>query len=188
MKELKETTAGLIDVYGQNDHIFLLQIESHLAYLDQFARTIPCARNRPSRPGAARPGPAENGRPGAGRSAASGSVEISWSSRSPRSKKPGSARRGRRLREAPSPPERKKIRGLLDASYDLAYGGRLAVSAALVKLEHLLQELSPSKAGFPGDEGFLSSFGITVRELSDLLLRFRDRGESPSGWRRSRNG
>ncbi len=41
LKKLKETAAGLIDVYGQNDHVFLLQVETHLAYLDQYAETVP---------------------------------------------------------------------------------------------------------------------------------------------------
>ncbi len=41
LKKLKDASSGLIDIYGQNDHIFLLQIESHLAYLDQFASAGP---------------------------------------------------------------------------------------------------------------------------------------------------
>jgi DNA repair protein RecN (Recombination protein N) len=35
-RKLKETGPLLVDVYGQNDHIFLLQTENHLLYLDGF--------------------------------------------------------------------------------------------------------------------------------------------------------
>ncbi|HUU36661.1 MAG TPA: DNA repair protein RecN [Candidatus Desulfaltia sp.] len=35
-RKLKEIGPFLVDVYGQNDHIFLLQIENHLLYLDEF--------------------------------------------------------------------------------------------------------------------------------------------------------
>ena len=36
IRKLKEIGPFLVDVYGQNDHIFLLQVESHLLYLDDF--------------------------------------------------------------------------------------------------------------------------------------------------------
>jgi DNA repair protein RecN (Recombination protein N) len=35
-RKLKEIGPFLVDVYGQNDHIFLLQVENHLLYLDDF--------------------------------------------------------------------------------------------------------------------------------------------------------
>jgi DNA repair protein RecN (Recombination protein N) len=35
-RKLREIGALLVDVYGQNDHIFLLQTENHLLYLDEF--------------------------------------------------------------------------------------------------------------------------------------------------------
>jgi DNA repair protein RecN (Recombination protein N) len=35
-RKLKEVAPFLVDVYGQNDHIFLLQTENHLLYLDGF--------------------------------------------------------------------------------------------------------------------------------------------------------
>ena len=36
VRKLKEIGPFLVDIYGQNDHIFLLQIENHLLYLDEF--------------------------------------------------------------------------------------------------------------------------------------------------------
>ena len=35
-RKLKEIGPCLVDIYGQNDHIFLLQVENHLLYLDDF--------------------------------------------------------------------------------------------------------------------------------------------------------
>ncbi|MDY0231913.1 MAG: DNA repair protein RecN [Candidatus Saccharicenans sp.] len=37
LKKLKEVGEFLIDIYGQNDHIFLLDTSSHLKFLDDFA-------------------------------------------------------------------------------------------------------------------------------------------------------
>jgi len=36
IKRLKEIGPALVDIYGQNDHVFLLELESHLHFLDQF--------------------------------------------------------------------------------------------------------------------------------------------------------
>jgi DNA repair protein RecN (Recombination protein N) len=36
IKRLKEIGPALVDIYGQNDHVFLLELESHLVFLDQF--------------------------------------------------------------------------------------------------------------------------------------------------------
>jgi DNA repair protein RecN (Recombination protein N) len=37
LKKLKEVSDLLVDIYGQNDHIFLLDTSSHLKFLDDFA-------------------------------------------------------------------------------------------------------------------------------------------------------
>jgi DNA repair protein RecN (Recombination protein N) len=36
IKRLKEISPALVDIYGQNDHVFLLELESHLHFIDQF--------------------------------------------------------------------------------------------------------------------------------------------------------
>jgi len=40
VKKLKEMSGDLVDIYGQNDHIFLLHLENHLDYLDQSGGTM----------------------------------------------------------------------------------------------------------------------------------------------------
>ncbi|MBC7364525.1 MAG: DNA repair protein RecN [Candidatus Aminicenantes bacterium] len=39
LKKLKEIGEQLVDIYGQNDHIFLLDTSNHLRFLDSFAET-----------------------------------------------------------------------------------------------------------------------------------------------------
>lgn len=41
IKTLKETGRGLVDIYGQNDHIFLREPEYQLNYLDVFSGVLP---------------------------------------------------------------------------------------------------------------------------------------------------
>jgi DNA repair protein RecN (Recombination protein N) len=40
LKKLKEIGEQLIDIYGQNDHIFLLDTSNHLKFLDSFAEAL----------------------------------------------------------------------------------------------------------------------------------------------------
>jgi len=178
LKKLKETAAGLIDVYGQNDHVFLLQIESHLAYLDQYAGAVPLREET---------GRAARGLRGLARQREEWKVkerergqrldflEFQIAEIEKAGLRPGEEDELREKRLLLRNAE--KIRGLVDASYDLAYGGDASLSAVLGRLEHHLDELGPFNSAFREMKEALSSFGITVRELSDLLVRFRDRGE-----------
>jgi len=178
LKKIKEAAAGLVDIYGQNDHVFLLQIESHQAYLDQFADAAPLreataraaqdlrqlARRRDE-------GKAKERE----RSQRLDFLEFQIAEIEKAGLRPGEEEglRARRLllRNA------EKIRGLVDESYDLAYGGDASLHAVLGRLLNRLEELGPFDPAFREMKEALSPFGITVRELSDLLIRFRDRGE-----------
>lgn len=44
IKKLKDFSGQLVDIYGQNDHAFLRQVENQLDFLDHFARTWPLRR------------------------------------------------------------------------------------------------------------------------------------------------
>lgn len=44
VKKLKECAAGLVDIYGQHDHVFLLDLENHLDFLDGFGRSLDLRR------------------------------------------------------------------------------------------------------------------------------------------------
>jgi DNA repair protein RecN (Recombination protein N) len=181
LKKLKETASGLIDVYGQNDHVFLLQLESHLAYLDQHAGTIPL-REETARA-------AQDVRrlsrlreewklKERERSQRLDFLEFQITEIEKAGLRPGEEDELREKRLLLRNAE--KIRGLVDESYELAYGGELSLSALLGRLQGRLEELGPFHPSFREMKDALSSFGITVRELSDLLIRFREHGgESP---------
>jgi len=178
LKKIKEAAAGLVDVYGQNDHIFLLQIESHQAYLDQYAgagllreetgraarEVRELARRREEWQSKERD-----------RSQRLDFLEFQIAEIEKAGLRPGEEEelRAKRLllRNA------EKIRSLVDESYDLAYSGDVSLQAVLGRLQARLEELSPFDPSFREMKESLAPFGITVRELSDLLVRFRDREE-----------
>ena len=177
-KKLKETTAGLIDVYGQNDHIFLLQLESHLAYLDQYAGTVPLREET-----------AVSAQDVRRLSRLRDEWKLKERERSQRldflefqiaeiektGLRPGEEDELREKRLLLRNAE--KVRGLVEESYELAYGGEPSLSALLGRLQNRLEELGPYHPSFREMKEALASFGITIKELSDLLARFRERGE-----------
>ncbi len=180
-----------MDVYGQNDHVFLLQIESHQAYLDQFAgagllreETARAAREV-REPGPPREEWRSKERE---RSQRLDFLEFQIAEIEKAGLRPGEEEELRAKRHLLRNAE--KIRGLVDESYDLAYGGDASLHAVLGRLLARLEELSPFDPAFREMKDSLAPFGITVRELSDLLVRFRDREEESPGpsWRRSKNG
>jgi len=178
LKKLKETTAGLIDVYGQNDHVFLLQLESHLAYLDQYAGAVPLrdetavsaqevrrlARLRDEWKIKERE-----------RSQRLDFLEFQIAEIEKAGLRPGEEEELREKRLLLRNAE--KVRGLVDESYELAYGGEPSLAALLDRLQNRLDELGPYHPSFREMKEALSSFSITIKELSDLLARFRERGE-----------
>ncbi|MBN2198766.1 MAG: DNA repair protein RecN [Candidatus Aminicenantes bacterium] len=43
-KKMKDCAGGLVDIYGQHDHVFLLNLDNHLDFLDGFGRTLDLRR------------------------------------------------------------------------------------------------------------------------------------------------
>ncbi|MBN1940288.1 MAG: DNA repair protein RecN [Candidatus Aminicenantes bacterium] len=178
LKKIKDAAAGLVDVYGQNDHVFLLQTESHRIYLDQYAgsgplreetiRTAREVRELVRRREEWQSKERERGQ-------RLDFLEFQIAEIEKAGLRPGEEEelRAKRLlfRNA------EKIRGLVEEAYDLAYGGDASLHAVLGRLAAHLEELAPYDPAFREARDALSPFAITVGELSDLLVRFRDREE-----------
>jgi len=176
LKRLKESSSGLVDVYGQNDHVFLLQIESHLAYLDQFAaagslrdETAQAAQTLRKTARFRDEWKAKERE----RSQRLDFLEFQIAEIEKAGLRPGEEDALRAQRHLFRNAE--KVRGLIDESYDRAYGGDASLVSLLGRLQNNLTELGAFEPAFREMSESLASFGITARELSDLLLRFRDR-------------
>lgn len=178
LKKLKETTAGLIDVYGQNDHVFLLQLESHLAYLDQYAGAA-ALREETARA-------AQEVRrlvrlrdewkiKERERSQRLDFLEFQIAEIENAGLLPGEEDELREKRLLLRNAE--KVRGLAEEAYELAYSGEPSLGALIGRLQDCLEELRLYHPSFREMNDALGSFGITIRELADLLARFRERGE-----------
>lgn len=176
LKKLRDTTAGLIDIYGQNDHIFLLRLDSHLDYLDQTAGALPL---RVETTGLA--------------------VELRRLVRERSAWKTKERERHQRLdyleyqikeiekadlkpaEEALLRAERnihrhaEKILSLVEEAVALADSEDVSLAALAVRLQSIVGDLSSFDPAFTELHESLGPVAIAAREAADFLIRYKDK-------------
>jgi len=176
VKKLKEVSPFLVDVYGQNDHIFLLQIENHLRYLDDFLG-LGGLKEEVS-------GLAQDLRR---LSRQKGELEARKREREQRldflgfqikeieaaGLRPGEWEG--LLAERNILKNSEKIALLVEAGLGCAYSEEGSVSAGLSRLQEIVREIARYDQSFEAYDDSLGQSAITVRELADALIKFKDR-------------
>jgi len=176
LKKFKELTGHLVDIYGQNDHVFLLHLDSHLDYLDHFGGTILLRENtarsaqelrrliRLKNDWQARERE---------RNQRLDYLEFQIREIEKANLKPGEEDNLRSQRNILKNAE--KISLLVDQALDISYSGEASLAGLLTKLEHALTELAAFDATFAEMNESLSPLSIVVRELSDLLIKYKEK-------------
>ena len=176
VRRLREIGCRLVDIYGQNDHVFLLHLENHLAHLDATLEAPGLVRDT-ARAAQELRGLLQERR----------ALEAKEREREDRLDfiayqlkeieaarlKPGEDESLLREREIIKNAER--IAGLVDRALDLAYLGEDSVVPRLARLRALLADLSSFEAGFGEFDPGLQEAAIQVQEAADALVRFKDR-------------
>src|SRR5512136_1823406 len=176
VRRLREVGGELIDIYGQNDHVFLLHLENHLGYLDatleapgllrdtarsaqELRRLLQEKRDLEAR---------EREREDRLDFIAYQLKEIEAAGL-----KPGEDQALLREREIIKNAER--IAGLVDRALDLAYLGEEALIPRLARLRATLSDLAAYEASFAEFDAGLRDGSILLQEAADALVRFKDR-------------
>jgi DNA repair protein RecN (Recombination protein N) len=176
IKKLKEISPALVDIYGQNDHIFLLQLENHLHYLDQYldlthereeiSRQAQKLRNFVRQRNDLETRKRERERR---LDFLSFQIkEIENAQLRPSEWEELSAERNI-LKNA------EKIATLVEKALDFSHLQENSVSAALAKLQEIVRELSRYDQVFQAFNESLNQSTIAVRELSDSLIKFKEK-------------
>jgi len=176
VRRLRELGARLIDIYGQNDHVFLLHLENHLVYLDEMLEDAGPVRETARSAQELRRLLQEKR-----------DLEVREKEREQRldfvtyqlkeieaaALKPGEDEDLLREREILRNAE--KIAGLVDKALDLAYLGEDALIPRLARLKSVLRDLSAYDESFGEFREGLQDASILLQEAADALLRFKDR-------------
>jgi DNA repair protein RecN (Recombination protein N) len=176
VRRLRELAPRLIDIYGQNDHVFLLHLENHLAYLDETLDD-----------------------PGLVRETARAAQELRRLLQEKRDLEAREKEREQRLdfiayqlkeieaaalkpgedegllRERDILRNAEKIAGLVDKALDLAYLGEDSLVARLARLKSVLGDLGAYEASFGEFREGIEDASILLQDASDSLVRFKDR-------------
>ena len=176
VRRLRELAPRLIDIYGQNDHVFLLHLENHLAFLDETLED-----------------------PGLVRDTAQAAQELRRLLQEKRELEGREKEREQRLdfityqlkeieaaalkpgedegllREREILRNTGKIAGLVDKALDLAYLGEDSIVARVARLKSVLGDLAAYEAPFGEFREGLEDAAILLQDAADSLIRFRDR-------------
>jgi DNA repair protein RecN (Recombination protein N) len=179
IKKIKSIRNDIVDIYGQNDHVFLRQVQNQLDYLDFYAG-IHSLRAR----------------------VAETAQQLRKCLREKRSLQSREKEREQRLdfldyqikeiQNAGLLPEEEeqisqernilknaeKIGFLIDEALNLAYEGDDSVSSLLSKLRRITHDLSTIDSRFKPTEEALDQFAITIGDFSNSLLKYKDKRTS----------
>ena len=174
-RKLKEASAAIADIYGQNDHAFLLHIENHLLYLDAYLEAE--TRRREVADSARKVRSLLQSR----RELESGLMEraqrldfLAFQIREIQGAtlKPGEDEELAQSREILKNAE--KIAGLIDQALNLSYAQEESILPLLARFKAALKELVPFYPSLESSLQTIEELGITIRELSHGLMKMKD--------------
>jgi len=179
IKKLKEKGEELVDIYGQNDHVFLLNLDYQLNYLDEYANSLSLKKD-----------------------VAETAQELKKLIKEKNELEARERERERRLdfldfqvkeiekaelkrgEEEELRQERnilknaEKIGSLLEKALDIAYSRENSVASLLSQLQSTLSGLKDFDKTFKETEEAISQFSITIQDFSDFLIKFREKQTS----------
>jgi DNA repair protein RecN (Recombination protein N) len=176
VRRLRELGGRLIDIYGQNDHVFLLHLENHLGYLDDAvddpgllrdtARSARDLRRLIQEKDALVAKEKE-------RLQRLDFIDYQVKEIEAARLRPGEDEELLREREIFKNAE--KIAALVDKALDAAYLSEDSLIARLARFRSVLGELSVYDASFGEFPQGLEEASILLRDAADALVRFKDR-------------
>ncbi|NQT79007.1 MAG: DNA repair protein RecN [Candidatus Aminicenantes bacterium] len=179
VKKLKESSGGLVDIYGQNDHVFLLQLEYQLNYLDNYANAFSLKKK-----------------------VARTAQELKKLIREKKELETKEREREQRLdflgfqikeidkanikegEEEELHQNRnilknsEKINSLVEKALNTSYSQENSISALLVQLQDIVSDLVDFDKTFKETNDVINQFSITIGEFSDFLIKFKEKQSS----------
>jgi len=179
VKILKERGNDLVDIYGQNDHVFLRKTENQLDYLDFYAETMMIRQEigliaRELRRILREKRDLENREKERAQRLDFLQFQIT------EIEEAGllSGEDKEILQERNILKNAEKINNLISESLNLSYDRENSILPQLSRLQEIIRELEEYHTFFKDTQKNLDQLSITVRELSDFLVTFKEKQSS----------
>jgi len=181
VRRLRELGGGLIDIYGQNDHVFLLHLENHLGYLDDVLADPELVRATARSAQEVRRLLQEKRDLEAREKEREQRLDfIAYQLREIEGARLKPGEDEDLLRERDILRNAEKIAGLVDKALDLAYLGEDSLIPRLARLRAALGDLAAYDTTFGDFRTGLQEASILLQDAADALVRFKDRrAEAP---------
>lgn len=176
LKKIKELGEQLIDIYGQNDHIFLLDTSNHLRFLDDFAEAEALREEVKQAAQKVRTllrEKAELQDRQKERARRLDFINFQVKEIEQAGLRPGEDEE--LLQERSILKNAEKIAILVNQAIDLAYESEASMVAGTRRLENIVSELQGFFPELESSRAQLEEFNIFLKELAGNLIDFRDR-------------
>ncbi len=176
LKRLKELGDRLIDIYGQNDHIFLLDLTNHLLFLDDWAGATELKervkQSAQKIKGLIREKLELETRQ---KDRAERLDFINFQIKEIEEACLSAGEEEQLLQERSILKNAEKIAGLVNAAIDLAYENEDSITTSLKRLETLTSDLATYFPDLKAASSQLDDFSIFLKELVNNLIELRDK-------------
>jgi len=176
IKKLKEIGRDLVDIYGQNDHVFLLNLEYQLNYLDDFASAFSFKKDVSRLAQELKKLLREK-------------KELETKEREREQRldfldfqikeiEKAQLRRGEEeeLRQSRNILKNaEKIGILVEKALEISYNQENSISSLLAQLQNIVNGLTDFDKTFKEADKAISQFSITIGEFSDFLIKFEEK-------------
>jgi DNA repair protein RecN (Recombination protein N) len=176
LKKLKDTGAGLVDIYGQHDHVFLLNLDNHLNFLDSFGNALPLRQETGRLAQELRQKHKEKQELEASQRDAAQRLDfLEYQIKEIEAAGLRPAEEAELLQQRHILKNAEKIASLVEGALDIASEREESLQSLIARLRSLLAELSGFDPAFREIGDSLEPADITLREVTNLLLKYKDR-------------
>jgi DNA repair protein RecN (Recombination protein N) len=176
IKKLKDVSHLLVDIYGQNDHVFLQKIEFQLDYLDSYAEAFPIRSELSKITQNLKQLVKEKERleqKEQDRERRLDFLEFQIKEIEKAQLVPGEEEELRQDRNILKNAE--KIRVLVEEAIGITYAKENSISPLLSRLQTISNELAAYAKEFKETNEAIGQFAITIKEFSDFLIDFKEK-------------
>ena len=178
-RRLKETGEKLVDIYGQNDHVFLLNLDFQLNYLDDYADASSIKKDvsqqaKEFKKISKEKKDLENRE--REREQRIDFLEFQIKEIEKAELKRGEEEELHSARNILKNAE--KIGSLVEKALSISYHQENSISSLLAQLRNAVHDLVDFDKTFKETEESINQFSITIQEFSDFLLKFKEKQET----------
>ncbi len=178
-RRLKETGEKLVDIYGQNDHVFLLNLDFQLNYLDDYADASSIKKDvsqqaKEFKKISKEKKDLENRE--REREQRLDFLEFQIKEIEKARLKRGEEEELHSARNILKNAE--KIGSLVEKALSISYHQDNSISSLLAQLRNAVHDLVDFDKTFKETEESINQFSITIQEFSDFLLKFKEKQET----------